>query len=151
MVSVSLPAGEEQQLVVYVTEAQQLDRISPGTTRIEVTLAGQTQVADAVRWSAPPGQNYSHMIASRISPLDLSTAYNFDVEQLYSVHSIASRWRLDYTGAGIGVEAQLAYNNTARIHAPSQRPGHPIARTALGTDFRTPVCLRLLRGSQAAL
>ena len=106
MAAVNLSAGGIQKLVVFITEAQQLGKISPGTTRIAVTLAGRTQVADAVRWSPPPGHDYS----VSIRPLDLSTAYNFDAEELYSVHSIAARWRLDYTGAGIGIEAQLRYN-----------------------------------------
>ena len=122
---VNVPARGQQKLIVYITEAQHLDRISPGTTRFAVTLAGQTQIADAVRWSAPPGLKYSADHVARIHPIDLDSAYNFDAEQLYSTHSMASRWRLDYTGAGIGIEAQLRYNNTARIHA--QRPGHPIA------------------------
>ena len=105
-VQVSLVAGGQQPLVVYITDPQQLGKISPGTTRILVTLAGRTQVADAVRWTPPPGHNYS----ATIRPLDLSSAFNFDAEDLYSTRSIAARWRLDYTGAGIGIEAQLRYN-----------------------------------------
>ena len=120
-VEVVLPPGKAQQLSVYITDEQQLSRISPGTTRVAVALAGSTQVADAVRWSSPPGCSDS----ATIRPLDLSQAFNFDAEELYSAASMASRWRLDYTGVGIGIEAQLRYNNTARIHA--QRPGHPIA------------------------
>ena len=125
--AVNLPAGGQQQLVVNITQEAQLARISPGTTRVAVTLAGRTQVADAVRWSPPPGRNFS----ARIRPLDLSTAFNFDAEELYSVQSIAARWRIDCecgsslsglwiqrltesdctdTGVGIGIEAQLRYN-----------------------------------------
>ena len=125
--AVNLPAGGQQQLVVNISQEAQLARISPGTTRVAVTLAGRTQVADAVRWSPPPGRNFS----ARIRPLDLSNAFNFDAEELYSVQSIAARWRIDCesssslsgfwiqsltesdctdTGVGIGIEAQLRYN-----------------------------------------
>eukprot|EP01043_Picozoa_sp_COSAG02_P017153 COSAG02_NODE_772_length_17359_cov_74.661587_6_plen_1389_part_00 len=120
-VVVNMPPNSVQQIGVYITEEQHLSRISPGTTRVMVSLAGRTQVADAVRWSSLPGINAS----TTIHALDLSQAFNFDAEELYSAKSMASRWRLDYTGIGIGIEAQLRYNNTARIAA--QRPGHPIA------------------------
>ena len=119
-VAVSLPPGGSQNVIVHITSTAQLARMSPGTTQIAVTLGGRTQIANAVRWTPPHGEMFA-----RATPLDLSSAWNFDTEDLFSATSMAARWRLDYTGSGIGIEAQIRYNNTARINA--QRPGHPIA------------------------
>ena len=75
-------------------------RISPGTLPVTVTLDGSSATAAAVSWLlAPRQQRWSG--AERVVPVDLSAAYNADVGHLYGP---GFRWRLDYTGCGVGVD-----------------------------------------------
>eukprot|EP01052_Picozoa_sp_SAG31_P005035 SAG31_NODE_216_length_20053_cov_9.223815_4_plen_853_part_00 len=110
------------QLFSVVINSTSMKRIAPGSTRMSVTLGGLTQHADAVSWGGGTSDSFA---SKRMRMLDLSSAFNFDAEKLYSAKSMAARWRLDYTGAGVGIDAQIRYNNSARIYA--QRPGHPIS------------------------
>ena len=75
-------------------------KLSPGTLPVTVTLNGSSARGEAVTWllAAPP-QRWSG--AGRIVPVDLSAAYNADAGHLYGP---GFRWRLDYTGCGVGVD-----------------------------------------------
>ena len=75
-------------------------RLSPGTLPVTVILDGSTAHGEAVTWLlAAPAQRWSG--AGRILPVDLSAAYNSDAGHVYGPRF---RWRLDYTGCGVGVD-----------------------------------------------
>eukprot|EP01065_Artemidia_motanka_P022175 TRINITY_DN26387_c0_g1_i1.p1 TRINITY_DN26387_c0_g1~~TRINITY_DN26387_c0_g1_i1.p1 ORF type:complete len:715 (+),score=187.00 TRINITY_DN26387_c0_g1_i1:2010-4154(+) len=108
-VSVDIPAKGQQVLWLGLDSVWSL--IPAGSLRVNVALLGQEQTAEAVDWTLPLADD----AAARMVELNLSAAYDFDVSELYNYSSHRARWRVDYTGAGIGVMEQLMYNNTARI------------------------------------
>ena len=74
--------------------------LSPGSLPVTVTLDGSSATGEASSWLlAPPPQRWSG--AERVVPVDLSAAYNADAGHLYGP---GFRWRLDYTGCGVGVD-----------------------------------------------
>ena len=74
--------------------------LSPGTLPVAVTMDGTSARRAAVTWLlADPPRRWSG--AERIVPVDLSAAFNADAGHLYGPHF---RWRLDYTGCGVGVD-----------------------------------------------
>ena len=75
-------------------------RVSPGTLPVTVTLDGSSATGAAVSWLlAPPPRRWSG--AERVVPVDLSAACNADADHIYGP---GFRWRLDYTGCGVGVD-----------------------------------------------
>ena len=75
-------------------------RLSPGTLPVTVTLDGSSATGAAASWLlTPPPQRWSG--AERVVPVDLSAACNADAGHLYGP---GFRWRLDYTGCGVGVD-----------------------------------------------
>lgn len=75
------------------------NRLSPGTTLIEVESAGDRDSAGASQWEWPEKQVAA--LQPRFRALDLEKHYNIDLDKLYSPDF---RWRLDYTGKGAGVD-----------------------------------------------
>ena len=74
--------------------------LSPGTLPVTVTFDGSSATGAASSWRlAPTPQRWSG--AERVVPVDLSAAYNADAGHLYGP---GFRWRLDYTGCGVGVD-----------------------------------------------
>ena len=74
-------------------------RLSPGTLPVTVALDGSSAEGAAVSWLPVPPQRWSG--AKRVVPVDLSAACNADAGHLYGP---GFRWRLDYTGCGVGVD-----------------------------------------------
>ena len=80
--------------------SQAWSRLSPGTLPVTLTLDGSTTTGAAVSWLlAPPPRRWSG--AERVVPVDLSAACNADAGHLFGP---GFRWRLDYTGCGVGVD-----------------------------------------------
>lgn len=75
------------------------NRLSPGTTSIRVESEGYRDSAAAVQWEWP--QQQIAALQSRLRMLDLNRYYNINLDEIYSPKF---RWRLDYTGKGVGVD-----------------------------------------------
>ena len=96
--AVTLEPEATQQVRLDLSQAW--SRLSPGTLPVTVTLDGSSATGAAVSWLlAPPQQRWSG--AERVVPVDLSAACNADAGHLYGP---GFRWRLDYTGRGVGVD-----------------------------------------------
>ncbi|KKK77454.1 hypothetical protein LCGC14_2853460, partial [marine sediment metagenome] len=74
------------------------DRLSPGSTAFEVSLAGGSQVSQAINWSI---RHDEPAIAQRAKMLDLRPLYNTEMNRLFSPRT---QWRIDYTGAQHAVD-----------------------------------------------
>ena len=94
---VNIPAKAAQTITLSLAKAW--DKISPGSIPVEVQLAGDTSIKNAVNWEV--GKDKTLTFGRRLKPLDLSRYYNIDVSNLYSTDF---RWRADYTGCGIGID-----------------------------------------------
>ena len=94
---VNIPAKASQTITLSLEKVW--DKLSPGSIPVEVKLAGDTQIKNAVNWEI--GKDKSLTFDTRLKPLDLSRHYNIDVGYLYST---GFRWRADYTGCGIGID-----------------------------------------------
>ena len=97
-VAVSVAAGRTEQIRIDLRPVWHL--LSPGTVPVTVTMAGRTARRDAVTWLlAEPPRSWDG--AARVAPVDLSAAFNADAGHVYGP---GFRWRLDYTGCGVGVD-----------------------------------------------
>ena len=96
--AVTLEPEATQQVRLDLSQAW--SRLSPGTLPVTVTLDGSCATGEAVTWllSSPP-QRWSGV--GRVVPVDLSAVHNADARHLYGP---GFRWRLDYTGCGVGVD-----------------------------------------------
>ena len=96
--AISLAPGATQQVDLDLSPVWHA--LSPGTLPVTVTIDGMTAQGAAVTWVlAEPPKRWSE--AERIVPVDLSAAFNADARDLYGP---GFRWRLDYTGCGLGVD-----------------------------------------------
>ncbi|MBI4325212.1 MAG: hypothetical protein HY674_08100, partial [Chloroflexi bacterium] len=74
------------------------DRLTPGTTPIQIEFAGRRETNAAVCWNLSPAPA---TWIERLRPLALNQHYNADMDQLFSPRT---EWRIDYTGAQHGVD-----------------------------------------------
>ena len=96
--AVSVAPGATQPVAIDLGPVW--DELSPGTLPVAVTLDGVTARRDAVTWQpADPPQRRSG--AERIETVDLEAVYNADAGYVFGPEF---RWRLDYTGCGVGVD-----------------------------------------------
>ena len=95
---VTVAPGATQE--VRISLAAGWAALSPGTVPVTVTLGGAARQAAAVTWhpSDPAWRG-----AERIVPVDLSAAFTASADHLYGP---GFRWRLDYTGCGVGVDTR---------------------------------------------
>ena len=94
---VDIAANAAETLTVSLDKVW--SKLSPGSIPVQVQLAGDTQIKNAVNWEI--GKDKGLKFASRLKPLDLNPYYNIDISYLYSLDF---NWRIDYTGCGIGID-----------------------------------------------
>ena len=97
-VPVTVAAGGTEQVRIDLRRVWH--SLSPGTLPVTVTIDGTSVRREAVTWLlADPPQSWDG--AERVVPVDLSAPFNADARHLYGPDF---RWRLDYTGCGVGVD-----------------------------------------------
>ncbi|MGI6569496.1 MAG: hypothetical protein ACOX27_00275 [Caldicoprobacterales bacterium] len=74
-------------------------RIPPGKVQIEMKLAGHAEAANAVNWE--PVNPYILNFSDRLRQLNLEECYTENLQHLFSPEF---KWRIDYTGCGVGID-----------------------------------------------
>lgn len=94
---VHVPAHSVQAVAVSLSDVW--DRLSPGSVPVRVEWAGGAATAEAVHWRAGAGS--ANGFTGRLRTFDLRPLNNVNLRYLYSP---GFQWRIDYTGAGLGVD-----------------------------------------------
>lgn len=76
-----------------------LREVTPGSLRVEMKLGGCADSAEAVDWK--PARVRAPYLLERLKQLDLRSCYTASLRNLYSPEF---KWRIDYTGCGVGVD-----------------------------------------------
>lgn len=72
--------------------------LSRGTVSFKVTFMDAVKTAHAIHWQLPGTES----LRQKAIPIDISGAYNTSLAELHGNN--AFKWRIDYTGAAVGVD-----------------------------------------------
>jgi hypothetical protein len=92
----TIPSAKTAKLNMPLTALW--SRLSPGSVPVCVEMAGLTNTCDAVFWELGRDSAFT----DRLTRVDLTSYYNIDLRTLYAGSDF--KWRLDYTGSGVGVD-----------------------------------------------